>query len=650
MKNSTVWVVALATLMAFSSLAQEKASGTIPWKTADYTLLAREMPLREALIAFGTAEGISVVVSPNVAGIVTGDFKKLPPLEFLDRITMLYNLTWFYDGAALYIYSGGEIETMLLDLKYMKAGEVQAMLKELGVEDERFPLKKTSNDELVMVSGPPRYVLLVAELVSKADKLREKRAFSEVETRIFYIHHTWADDVSLNGGSGAESGGSIKGVAKMLEDIMIDRGSGMVRNKSEKGDEPEEIDQLQDATDKKFQPIIKADNRLNAVIIRDVASRMPLYEELIAQLDVPQQLVEIAVTALEMSKDDALDWQLSLAVKGKGGDVEGGAGQNAANLFSVEELAGKGLAGALSYIGKHVTVSASLSALRQKGKARSISRTSLLTMNNMSASLTDKQSYHARVVGSDVAALEEVSAGTTLDVKPRIVMAEEEGKPNHFWMTISLADGGFEAVAVDSMPLTRSSSLTTQTAVNEGDCIVLAGYFRDIEEKVGWGIPYLRDIPYIGWIFGGVTKKKESRQRLFILTPYIVTLDTEELANVQATRQRDIKRETKLEEDKLEDDSLREIRDLEREDRDKARRQKYADLLEKRKAELKFEKEKREADRKEDRRDWKEELKDDREFWEEGQKQKKAAEKRIEAELKGGEKPAKQEYHYPNRK
>ena len=128
-----------------------------------------------------------------------------------------------------------------------------------------------------------------------------------------------------------------------------------------------------------------------------------------------------------------------------------------------------------------------------------------------------------------------------------------------------------------------------------------------------------------------------------------MTLDTEELANVQATRQRDIKRETKLEEDKLEDDSLREIRDLEREDRDKARRQKYADLLEKRKAELKFEKEKREADRKEDRRDWKEELKDDREFWEEGQKQKRAAEKRIEAELKGPKKPAKL-HHYPNRK
>ena len=637
MKKSTFLVIALATVIGFSTLAQEKPSSTIPWKTAEYTLLAREMPLREAFIAFGTAEGISVVVSENVVGIVSGDFKKLPPREFLDRITMLYNLTWFYDGAALYIYSGGEIETMLLDLKYMKAGEVQAMLKELGVEDERFPLKKTSNDELVMVSGPPRYVMLVAELVAKADKLREKRAYSEVETRIFFIHHTWADDVNLNV-SGVESGASIKGIAKMLEELLVDTGSTNVRNKSENGDDTESKDALQLETDKKFKPVIKAENRLNAVIVKDVASRMPLYEEMIAKLDVPVKLVEIAVTTLEMSKNDALDWQLSLAVKGRGGDVEGGAGQNAANLFSIEDLAGKGLAGALSYIGNHVTVSASLSALRQKGKARSISRTSLLTMNNMGATLTDMQSYHARVVGSEVASLQEVSVGTTINVKPRLVMAEKEGQQNKFWMTVSLSDGGFESVSVDSMPLTRSSSLTTQAAVYEGDCILLAGYFRDIEEKAGWGIPYLRDIPYIGWIFGGITKKKESRQRLFILSPYIVEIDTEDLANVQATRQRDIRREERLEEDKLEDDSIREIRDLEREDRDKARRQKYADLLEKRKAELEFEKEKREAERKEERKEWKEDLKEDREFWEEGQKQKQEAEKRIEAEMKAREK------------
>ena len=617
MKNPWQILLALWLLAAALAPAQEssvpEAPGGLPWKTEQYTLLAREMPLREVLSAFGTAQGISVVMSDQVLGRVSGDFRDLPPLEFLNRITTLYNLTWYYDGAILYIYTDGEIATLLLDLQYMKAAEVREMLRDLGMEDARFPIKTTSDDELLMVAGPPRYVQVVAELVAKADRLREKRAYSEVETRIFRLKHTWADDVSLSA-SGSESTVQIKGVAKMLAEVMV---AGDGSRSVEKGVEGEPKDALSEAMDRAFKPIIKAENRLNAVIIRDVVSRMPMYEKLIAQLDVPQKLVEIAVTSLEMSKDDALDWQLSLAVRGTSSNADMGAGQNAGSLFTPAELAGQGLAGALSYIGKHVSVSASLSALRQKGKARSISRTSILTMNNMAASITDMQSYHAKVVGTEVASLEEVSAGTSLQVKPRIVEMAEPGKTSQLWMTVSLEDGGFESISVDSMPLSRTSSVLTQTAVYEGECILLGGYMRDIEEKVAWGIPFLRDIPWIGWLFGGVSKKTSTVQRMFILTPYIVELDTEDLPRVQATRQRDIRVEETLEDDKLEDDEVRELRDLEREDRQRAAHERHVDELEQRKAEIKLERQMREADRKELREEWKEELQERRDEWRE---------------------------------
>lgn len=410
----------------------------------------------------------------------------------------------------------------------------------------------------------------------------------------------------------------------MLEDIMANETSGnRTQEKALKGadgKEEQEKDLLTDSMDRSFKPIIKAENRLNAVIVRDVSSKMPLYEQLIAELDVPQKLVEVAVTSLELSKNDALDWQLSLAVKGSKGEFEGAAGQNPANLFSPEELLGKGLAGAMSYIGKHVTVSASLSALRQKGKARSISRTSLLTMNNMSATLSDTQSYHARVVGTEVASLEEVSAGTTLSVKPRIVFADTPEKRNQFWMTLTLSDGGFETMSVDSMPLSHNSSVETQAAVYEGDCILLAGYLHDVEEKVGWGIPYLRDIPFIGWLFGGIGKKKETVQRMFILTPYLIDLDVADIARIQATQQRDITREETLEDDKKEDDAIRELRDLDRQDRDEAFKLQYKEMLEKRKAELKFEKEVRESEYNDSRDEWRKGLKESREQWEQSRK------------------------------
>ncbi|MBR4189448.1 MAG: type III secretion system outer membrane ring subunit SctC [Kiritimatiellae bacterium] len=569
----------------------------IPWKVPEYTLVARGMDLRTALDTFATAEGLSVVMSPSVQGVFSGDFRDVPAGEFLDRLATVHNLSWYYDGAALYIYGAGEIQSLLLDLRYMKAGELRAMLAELGVEDERFPLRTTSDGELIMASGPPRYVALVAEMVRKADALRELRTHSEVETWMFPLKHTWADDVSFSA-SGPESSGTIKGVASLLEEIMeatIGAGVREAGTTNAPG-------RLEESLADHFRPVITAENRLNAVIVRDIVSRRPMYERLIRELDVPQKLVEIHVTVVELSKNDALDWQLSLQFADSGHDISGAAGMNAANLFAAEDLAGKGLAGALTHIHDTYALSLSLTALRQKGRARSISRTSLLTVNNLAAEMTDTQSYRARVIGTEVATLEEVSAGTKLSIKPRIIPSEAPGMANQIWLSMELDDGGFEAITVDAMPMTRSSTLLTQTAVFENESIMLAGYLRDIDEDAGWGIPYLRDLPLIGWLFGGASREKTTVQRMFILTPHVVDADTEMLARLQSTRLRDITDEEQLEDDAEASDAERARRALERADTAERRREQDEDRLARRRAELNHEREMRQLRRRDERR------------------------------------------------
>ena len=201
--------------------------------------------------------------------------------------------------------------------------------------------------------------------------------------------------------------------------------------------------------------------------------------------------------------------------------------------------------------------------------------------------MRDNQSYHVRVVGKEVAALEEVSAGTTLQVKPRIVTSPSTNVSNQIWLSLRLDDGGFESISVDSMPMTRSSTLETQTAVFEEESIMLAGYLRDIEEDAGWGIPYLRDIPWIGWLFGGKSTRKETVQRMFILTPRIVDLDEEMLARLQSTRLRDITEMEKMEDDAQISDDERRRRDLER---------KEASDMRSNKAEIRYQREKAEIE------------------------------------------------------
>ena len=595
----------LALVSAAFCLAEDDSNKegktSIPWKTPTYTLVARGMDLRSALDSFAVAEGMSVVMSEGVQGVFSGDFIDVTPDELLSRLATVHNLTWYYDGAALYLYGAGEIQTLLMELQYMKAGELKAMLVELGVEDARFPIKTTSNDELIMVSGPPRYVSLVAELIAKADRLRQMRTFNEVEMRLVPLLNTWADDVSFSVSS-PESTVTIKGVARLLEEMMSGGTDASTREVSATNSTNAADAYLASTMNAMFSPVIRPENRLNAVLVRDVTSRMPMYERLIAQLDVPQKLVEIDVTVVELSKKDALDWQLSLKVEGSHRDVSGAAGQNAGNLFNSGSLGGRGLAGALSYLGRDVTVAASLSALKEKGKARSISRTSLLTVNNLAAQMTDSQSYHVRVIGTEVATLEEVTAGTTLQVKPRIVTSPVTNVANQIWLSMRLDDGGFESIAVDSMPMTRSSSLQTQTAVFEDESIMLAGYLRDIEETGGWGIPYLRDIPWIGWLFGGASVRKETVQRMFILSPHIVDLDAEMLARLQATRLRNVITEEQISDDADKSDEERRERELERENQNTIRHERHEDRYERRKAEIEHDKEMRNVVREEKHR------------------------------------------------
>lgn len=650
------WGLALnATTQPSNSLASATSPAARPpnrpvWRSPTYTLVARDMDLRTAFDTFAVSQGLSIVMSDSVTGRFSGDFRDVSTDEFLEKMATVHNLTWYYDGAALYLYGAGEIQTLLLDLQYMKAGELRKLLADLGVEDARFPLRTASNDELIMVSGPPRYVAIVSETVAKADKLRELRTFNEVEVRVFPLVHTWADDVNFSVSS-PESSVTIKGVARLLEEMMNGGGGHKTIDAAVSGSSTNGTaaarDQLDATMTSVFRPIIRADNRMNAVVVRDVKSRLPMYENLIRMLDVPQKLIEISVTVVELSRKDALDWQLSLAYGTKWGHSDTAVGQNAQNLFSPEDLSGKGLAGALTHIHSAYSLATSLSALREKGKARNISRTALLTVNNLAAQLTDKQSYHARVVGTEVAILEEVSAGTQLRIKPRIIPSPSNAVPSQVWLTLQLDDGGFESITVDSMPMTRSSTLQTQTAVFENESVMLAGYLRDIEESAGWGIPYLRDIPWIGWLFGGASTKKETVQRMFIFTPHIVDLDAEMLARLQSTRLRDVSEEEKLEDDADESDLERRQRDLERKHTRERRHEQADDRYRRRAAELDHSRELRQLERKrgkyrldEDKHEWKRVESEERERFEAERAEAILARRRIEDAKRAAEEKA----------
>jgi Flp pilus assembly secretin CpaC len=219
-----------------------------------------------------------------------------------------------------------------------------------------------------------------------------------------------------------------------------------------------------------------------------------------------------------------------------------------------------------------------------------------------------------------------VSAGTKLQVKPRIIPAAKPETPDRVWLSMELQDGGFVAITVDAMPMTRTSSLETQAEVTEGNSIMLAGYLRDIKESGGWGIPYLRDIPWIGWLFGGASYRDETVQRMFILTPYVIDVTSagDDLVTVQAERQRDIENERILEEAFDKDGIERKELEAQVDFRSEARRERAEERHERNEAVRDFERDKRHDAMEVDHEQWETEF--------EGEKARYEAEKAAAAE------------------
>ena len=582
----------------------------VSWRVPTYTLTARLMSVREALETFGVAQGLPVIMSEGVKGTFSGAFKDVPSAEFLDKVATLHNLVWYCDGATIYVYSAAETVSQLYDLTNTTLEDVKKMLHELGLDDARFPIKATQSSNLILVSGPPRYVELVGQTVARAEVVKATRKRTEVVTRVFRLRNAWADNMSFSTTS-SESALSLKGVATLLEEMVSNMDGSRLATAASATNAPAVSGQSPAKTEKteseepvfQPQPIIRAENRLNAVVIRDVASRMPMYEALIKELDVAQPLVEIGVTVIELSKDDALDWGLSVRAGGSSRHVNGAAGQNVDSLMGPNSLEGKGVSGALTFLRNDWDMEASLTALRTKGKARNITRTSLLTANNLAAEMSDKQTYHVRVVGERTASLQDVSAGMDLRLKPRIVESTRADQKDQIWLSIDLTDGGMvDEQDVDAMPLTRSSKVVTQAGIYEGESLLLAGNLRDVRSKAGWGIPWLRDLPWIGWLFGGVSVTKETVQRMFVITPRKVSMDQDNVARIQATRQRDISDAEDFEKDAEETDNAREIREQENKAQSERRREETEDRLKRRKAEIKRDTDQRQLDRVRERR------------------------------------------------
>ena len=551
----------LAAGLMLQAVAVPAGAGPVPWPDAPFSYFTEGTPLQSVLGEFASSFSLALSLQPGLTGTVSGRFTAKNPTEFISRLGGVYGFQWYTHAGTLHVSraSDSQMRTVPLPARGANANLRQA-LTDLGIVEPRFGWGELPEQGVVMVSGPASYVGMIETTLRQMPA-----AVSAQQVTVFRLRHASAEDRVVTyrdrqmtqpglatvlrqlvqggrAGAGGSLGGEIPGPSSAVTAAgTLASGSsgtaGMPQGGESTGSGGQDgragsgvnagaagatpSSSVRVGGDSRARvPSIQSDPRLNALIVQDLPERMPMYERLIAELDVPSALIEIEAMIIDVNTDRARELGINWSFRG--GSLAAGfgvVGPPAAGTISVIQASG-----AASLVPGSIPGGAStyllgqLRLLENQGDARIQSRPSVLTTDNIGALLDLSETFYIRVTGERVATVTQVTAGTTLKVTPRLVAGPEPS----IQLTIDIEDGQIQDRQVDTLPTVRRSTVSTQAVVRQEETLLIAGYSSDQNIDAQQKVPWLGDLPGVGLLFSTRSRVVQKRERLFMIKPRLV--------------------------------------------------------------------------------------------------------------------------------
>jgi type III secretion protein C len=263
---------------------------------------------------------------------------------------------------------------------------------------------------------------------------------------------------------------------------------------------------------------IEADQRVNAVIVRDSPDRMAQYEELITSLDLEPQSLEIEATIIDINTEKMRDYGVNWRWNNARNSILFGRGDSSdLSLRPNVDITPQGRGGFLNLVlGSASQFVARINALQQQGIARVVSSPQVMTLSNVEAVFDNNKTFYVRVQGRDAVDLFNVSAGTSLRVMPHVFKDKDQIRIK---LLVAIEDGALTDAQVDQIPIVERSSINTQALIYEGESLLLGGMVRENKSSKVSKIPLLGDIPFVGNFFKNTIEIADRTERLFLISP-----------------------------------------------------------------------------------------------------------------------------------
>jgi len=286
---------------------------------------------------------------------------------------------------------------------------------------------------------------------------------------------------------------------------------------------------------------IQVDNRTNSLIVRDTPSAIEKIKRIIQELDTqtPQILIEGKFVEVSENKTNSISGRLFLGnrevtssgaafvnTKNSIGGIFGGSeGGDFVNPFAVTPLAGGGMSLGFSPKTKLIPglteVGALLQVLEFESSAKVIASPRIVTQNKEMASISQGSTIYIQTAAGvgGTGSLQQITVNLALSVTPQIT------NDGSILLQINFNQDSLSASPPASASLgVDTKNISTKILVDSGATLVIGGVYRTDTTEAEGGIPFLRNLPLVGALFGAKQKSLSKRELFIFLTPRILNI------------------------------------------------------------------------------------------------------------------------------
>ena len=260
--------------------------------------------------------------------------------------------------------------------------------------------------------------------------------------------------------------------------------------------------------------------RNNALIIFDTDQNIAQIRKTIQDLDVETDQVLISCKILTANTDALRDLGIGWGYF----DNIGGTAVSATHMPNYT-VAGELERLVIGVVGQD-KLAASLSFLFQNSKADVVAQPQIMTLDNKEASV---------FLGSQVPVLTmpSIPSGTTqliseaptvtmLDAGTNLVVTPHITSDKRVMLSINATKSSYTLTGTGSNPIINRQAAQTNVVVTDGETAVIAGLTGTDDEYLEEGIPFLKDIPFIGNLFKHTKKTITKNDLMVFVTPHII--------------------------------------------------------------------------------------------------------------------------------